>query len=44
MDSFESALVAGNATAVAERLDVDAAVDYFLGTELTKNPDGYRCE
>ncbi|GBF98546.1 hypothetical protein Rsub_11876 [Raphidocelis subcapitata] len=42
VDGMESALIAGNATAVAERLDVAAAVDYFLGTELTKNPDGYR--
>jgi hypothetical protein len=44
IDEFEAALIAGNWTRVGEYLDAPAAVDYFLGTELTKNPDGYRWE
>lgn len=43
MNDFEAALLGGNMTAVGRYFDVPAAVDYMLGTELTKNPDGYRC-
>jgi hypothetical protein len=43
VNDFEAALLSNNATAYRELLDVPAAVDYLLGTELTKNPDGYRC-
>lgn len=43
-DGFEAALLKqplDNLTA-GNWLDAPAAVDYFLATELTKNPDGYR--
>ncbi|KAI8464000.1 MAG: coth protein-domain-containing protein [Monoraphidium minutum] len=42
MDEFEAVLLGGNATTLSQYLDLGAAVDYFLGTELIKNPDGYR--
>lgn len=43
-----ASLPLSNASAAAANgwrgcLDEPAAVDYLLGTELTKNPDGYRC-
>lgn len=42
MNQYEDALLSGNLTAINEYLDWPAAIDYFLGTEITKTPDGYR--
>jgi hypothetical protein len=42
MNAFEAALLAGGVTNMTGLLDVPVAVDYFLATEVTKNPDGYR--
>lgn len=41
-NDFEAALLSGDSQAYSTFLDVPAAIDYMLGTELTKNPDGYR--
>jgi hypothetical protein len=42
MNAFEAALLARGTANMTELLDVAAAADYFLATEVTKNPDGYR--
>ncbi|WIA37032.1 hypothetical protein OEZ86_014016 [Tetradesmus obliquus] len=42
MNDFEATLLQRGTTNMSNLLDVPAAVDYFLATEVTKNPDGYR--
>eukprot|EP00879_Flechtneria_rotunda_P006440 GHRR01006769.1.p1 GENE.GHRR01006769.1~~GHRR01006769.1.p1 ORF type:complete len:491 (+),score=142.61 GHRR01006769.1:191-1663(+) len=42
MNDFESQLLAKPTSELSSILDIPAAIDYFLGTEVTKNPDGYR--
>jgi hypothetical protein len=42
MNAFEAALLARGVANMTGLLDVAAASDYFLATEVTKNPDGYR--
>jgi len=46
LNGFEMALqkktFADPAQGYAKYIDVDAFIDYFLGTEITKNPDAYR--
>jgi hypothetical protein len=42
MNAFEAALLARGVANMTGLLDVPAAADYFLATEVTKNPDGYR--
>lgn len=42
MNVFESTLLRQPLTNLSSVLDVPAAIDYWLGTEVTKNPDGYR--
>ncbi|KAF6264711.1 coth protein-domain-containing protein [Scenedesmus sp. NREL 46B-D3] len=42
MNAFEAALLARGTANMTGLLDVPAAADYFLATEVTKNPDGYR--
>lgn len=42
MNTLESALLSQPVSNLSSVLDVPAAIDYFIGTEVTKNPDGYR--
>lgn len=42
LNNFESDLLTKPLSNLSEVLDIPAAIDYFIGTEVTKNPDGYR--
>ena len=46
MNDFEAALIGPKFTdaeaGYRKFIDVPSFVDYFLATEITKNPDGYR--
>ena len=46
LNGFEMVLksdrFADPSTGYAKYIDVDSFIDYFLGTEITKNPDAYR--
>jgi hypothetical protein len=42
VNDYEVALLQKPVDSLRDVLDLPAAIDYFLVTELTKNPDGYR--
>ena len=42
LDAFEAALFTNGSQSYLDFIDVASFVDYFLVTEITKNPDGYR--
>lgn len=42
LNDFEAALLAKPVANLTDMLDVPAAIDYWLATEVTKNPDGFR--